>query len=251
MYQSLLPVIKPLIFEGKSGLLEITHKYNDTARLYIKEGIIEQVETKSLKGKAAASLSMQWISFTSTFSEGQPGQYTLDPQIDTMSLLSFLEKTVKNIEIINNHISSDTLIYQVDKEKLGKVSNLNEKDQKMALLFDGKNTIADIVTLAGNAELAVLTRTCRLIIAGVAKEGLPKTLLAADKREEFLDGLNDQLMDMVGPAAIVVIEDGFDTVNSSPETLAKEDIAPLLEAIGQSISDDENNTLKVWGTKFM
>jgi hypothetical protein len=251
MYQSLLPFVKPLIFEGKSGILDIVYKYNDTARLYFKEGIIEQVETKKMQGKSAASHCVQWVSFTTTFNEGATGQYTLDPAIDTMSLLSFLEKTAKNIDVINSNIPSDSIIFQVDPEKLNKANKLNEKDLKIASLFNGQRTVAQVITASGLSELAVLTRTCRLVLAGVAIEGQAKTLLSAEKQEDFLDALNDKLIDLVGPAASILVEDGFDEIHSSPETLAKEDIAPLLAAIGEQLDDEEKSILKVWGTDYM
>jgi len=251
MYQSLLPIVKPLIFEGKSGVLEIDYKYNDFARLFVKEGIIEQVETNSLKGKKAASTCMQWVNFAAKFHEGEQGQYTLDPEIDTMSLLSFLEKSAKNIEIINNNIPSNEVIYQIDAKKLNAVQNLNAKDLKMALLFDGQRSLIHIIALSGLSELVVLTRTCRLILAGVAQEGVPKNILPDQERIEFLDGLNDKLVDLVGPAASVLIDAAFDEIQTSPDSLAKEDIDPLLSAIGEMLDEDEAVAVKQWGEQYI
>ena len=251
MYQSLLPIIKPLIFEGKSGVLEIEYKYDDSARLYVKEGIIEQVETKSLRGKKAANMCMQWVSFTANFNEGEQGQYTLDPEIDTMSLLSFLEKSAKNIKIINKNIPSNEIVYQVDTKKLNSIQNLNAKDLKMALLFDGQRSLTHIIPISGLSELAVLTRTCRLILAGVAQEGVVKDVLPKHERQDFLDKLDETLVDLVGPAASILIDDGFDEIGSKPDTLAKEDIGPLLSAIGGNLDDAEKTALNAWGGKYM
>ncbi|RUM37383.1 MAG: hypothetical protein DSY58_03995 [Desulfobulbus sp.] len=251
MYQSLLPTVKPLIFEGKSGVLQIDYKYNDTAKLYVKEGIIEQVETHSQKGKRAASMCMQWLSFTTSFKEGAQGEYTLDPEIDTMSLLSFLEKTAKNIDVINNNIPSNDTIYRVDTDKLNAAKNLNAKDLKVALLFDGQRSLTNIIPLSGQSELALLTRTCRLILAGVAMEGASKNILPDHERGVFLDGLNDKLMDMVGPAASVLIDDAFDEIQASPESLAKEDLTPLLNTIGSQLEDDEATALIQWGAEYI
>ena len=251
MYQSLLPIIKPLIFEGKSGVLEIEYKYDDTARLYVKEGIIEQVETKSLRGKKAASMCMQWVSFTAQFNEGEIGQYTLDPEIDTMALLSFLEKSAKNIEVIKKNIPSNEAVYQVDAKKLNSAKNMNAKDLKMALLFDGQRSLTHIIPISGLSELAVLTRTCRLILAGVAREGVAKEILPAQERQEFLEKLDEILVDLVGPAASILIDDGFDEIGTTPDNLAKEDIGPLLSAIGENLDDTEKTTLKTWGAKYI
>jgi len=252
MYQSLLPILKPLVFEGKSGILEIVHKYDDTARLYLKEGIVEQVETKSIQGKDAASSCMRWISFSTTFQEGHDGTYTPDPAIDTMSLLSFLEKTFKNIAIINDKIPDDSVIFQVDSEKLNNASKLNASDYKMALLLDGQRNIPKIIAMSGQSELAVLTRICRLLLAGVVKEKVAasKEVMSSEEQKQFIDALNDELMGLVGPAGTVLIEDAFEQMDLSPEMLAKEDIEPLLSAVSELLDDEEKTALNQWSKSY-
>lgn len=253
MYQSLLPILKPLVFEGKSGILEVIHKYDDTARLYIKEGIVEQVETKNVQGKDAASSCMRWVSISTTFQEGNSSDYTPDPAIDTMSLLSFLEKTFKNITIINDKIPDDTVIFQVDPEKLNNASKLNASDYKMALLLDGQRDITQIIAMSGQPELAVLTRICRLLMAGVAREKVEraKEVMSSQEQKQFLTALNDELMDLVGPAGSVLVEDAFEQMNLSPETLAKEDVAPLLAAVAELLEDEEKAALNTWSKSYI
>ncbi|HID70872.1 MAG TPA: hypothetical protein EYP35_10570 [Desulfobacterales bacterium] len=252
MYQSLLPILKPLVFEGKSGTLEVVHKYDDTARLYIKEGIVEQVETKSIQGKDAASSCMRWVSISATFQEGNHTNYTPDPSIDTMSLLSFLEKTFKNITIINDKIPDDNVIFQVDPEKLNNAAKLNASDYKMALLIDGQRDIAQIIAMSGQSELAVLTRICRLLLAGVAKEkeAASKEVMSSQEQNKFLTALNDELMGLVGPAGAVLVEDAFEQMDLSPEMLAKEDIGPLLSAVAELLEDEEKVALNQWSKNY-
>ena len=118
MYQSLLHILKPLVFEGKSGTLHVIHKYGDQARLFIKEGIIDQVETNTKSGKQAAETCVQWVSINASFQEGKQDHYTPDPSVDTNALLSYLEKTHKNINIISRNILDDRAILQIDSDKL-------------------------------------------------------------------------------------------------------------------------------------
>jgi hypothetical protein len=252
MYQSLLPILKPLVFEGKSGVLEVVHKYGDTARLYIKEGIVEQVETENLKGKEAAAHCMRWISISATFQEENLRTYSPDPEIDTMSLLSFLEKTLSNITTINKRIQNDNVVFQVDPVKLNSVTKLNASDYKIALLLDGERDIAQIIAMSSQSELVVLTRICRLLIAGVAKkkENAPKKVMTDEEQKQFLAALHDELIDLVGPAGDVLVEDAFEQLHLKPEMLGQEDVIPLLSAISELLEDEEKEALKQWHKNY-
>ncbi len=250
MYQSLLPILKPLIFEGKGGILEVTHKYNDTARIYLKEGIIEQVETKNMHGRKAALTCIQWISITTSFKENEQGNYLADPEIDTMSILSFLEKTFKNIPIINDNIPNDTIACQVDSHKLQKSDKLNANDLKIALLLDGQTSIGSIVSIASHPELTVLTRICRLLLDGVAEKVIIKDVMPSREREDFLDALEEKITDMVGPAGGFLIDNGFGEIGSSRDKLTREEIGQLVSSIGESLEDNEKAELEEWGTKY-
>lgn len=251
MYQSLLFVLKPLVFEGKSGVLKIVHKYDDTALVYLKEGIVEQVETKTLQGKKAASACIQWLSVETSFNEGVQGGYTPDAEIETTSLLSFLEKTAKNIRVINDKIPDENIVLRIDSSKLQSAKKLGADDIKMAMLFDGRRTIAQVVSISDFSELAVLTRTCRLLLSGVAREAVVKDVMPEKERTDFLSGLRDKLTDLIGPAGEVLVDDAFESTGLRPSTLAKEDLLLLLSAIGELLDPEENELLKEWGKQFM
>jgi hypothetical protein len=251
MYQSLLPIVKPLVFEGKSGTLQVMHKYNDQAQLFVKEGIIEQVKTKKLQGKKAVATCARWVNITTSFQEGKQGDYTPDPEIDTNDFLSFLEKSSKNIEIIQKKISDDDAVFQIDSNKLNNAKKLGAEDLKIALLFDGKRSIEQVLPLAGKSELAVLTHTCRLIISGVAQQASSKDVIPDQEREEFLQALEEKLTDLVGPAGPILAEDALSTIGSRPDMLAQDEIGPLLSAIGTMLEDEEKVILDKWGAQFL
>jgi len=252
MYQPLLPIVKPLVFEGKSGTLHITHKYNDSARLYIQEGIIEQVETLHLQGKQAAATCVRWVNISTNFDEGHHSEYTSDPDIDTNDLLSFLEKSSKNIAIIQKKISDDQVVFKIDADKLNKAKKLGAEDLKIALLFDGKRTIEEVLGQAGKSELAVLTHTCRLIMAGVAEQVTEKKdILPQPDREELLGALDEKLTDLVGPAGAILVEDAFEKIGSETETLAQSEVGPLFNEIKVMLDDDEKEDFAAWAKKFL
>jgi len=251
MYQSLLPIVKPLVFEGKSGVLQVTHKYDDQAQLFVQEGIIEQVKTKHLQGKKAVATCARWVNITTRFEEGKQDDYTPDPEIDTNDFLSFLEKSAKNIEVIRKKIAGDDAVFQIDSNKLNNAKKLGAEDLKIALLFDGKRSIEQILPLSGKSELAVLTHTCRLIMSGVAGQATAKDVLPKEEREAFLQALDEKLTDLVGPAGSILVEDALETIGSRTDMLTQDEISPLLSAIGTMLEDDEKVSLDEWGEKFV
>ncbi len=251
MYQSLLPILKPLVFEGKSGVLKITHKYDDQAQLFLREGIIEQVKTTNLRGRQAAARCAGWISITTEFQEGQDDGYTPDPEIDTNSFLSYIEKTFKTIEIINKYITDDSVILQIDINKLNKVDKLKAEDFKIALLFDGKRSIEQVLSMSNKAELAVLAHTSRLIMAKVANKVTQKDVMPKQEQEDFLESLNTKLTDLIGPAGPILVDDAFETINSGPDMLAREEIPSLVAAVGVLLDDEERVELDKWSEQYI
>ncbi len=250
MYQSLLPTLKPLIFEGKSGILKITHRYNDQAQLFLREGIIEQVETTSLRGKQAAAACARWVSITTEFVEGQSDNYTPDPEIDTNSFLSFVEKIFNTIETINKNIPDNDVILQIDTDKLHKTDKLSAENLKIALLFDGVRNIEQVLLLSGKSELAVLAHTCKLVMAGVANKVTIKNVMPKQDREKFLELLNAKLTDLIGPAGLILVDDAFEKIGSDPETLTREEIPALIAEIGVLLDDKELVELDKWSTTY-
>ena len=252
MYQPLLPIVKPLVFEGKSGILHISHKYNDSAQLYIKEGIIEQVETLHLQGKNAAAACARWVNITASFNEGDQGTGTPDPEIDTNEFLSFLEKSSKNIAIIRQKIENDQAVFKIDADKLNKAQKLSADDLKIALLFDGKRTIEEVLELSGKSELAVLTHTCRLIMEGVAEQvRIKKDVLPPQDREALLNALDEKLTDLVGPAGTILVEDAFEKIGSEAENLAQSEIGPFFDEIKEMLDDNEKENFAGWAKQFL
>jgi len=251
MYQSLFPILKPLVYEGKSGVLHVVHEYDDEASIYLKEGIVVQVKTSNLSGNKAASACSRWVSISTRFKEGDPGTYVADQEINTTSLLSYLEKAQKNITIIAKNIEGNHVVYRIDSDRLHAATKLNKEDFKVALLFDGKRTLADVVRMAEQSELAVLTHTCKLILAGVASAAPTKKIMQKQDRIDFLSALNQQLIELVGPAGPVLVDDAFKTIGSHPYTLALEEIPDLLTEVGVMLDDSEKEIIARWSEQYM
>ncbi len=250
MYQSLLSVLKPLVFNGKSGVLHVEYKYDDQARLYLKEGLVEQVETGRLQGQKAAYTCMRWVSISTDFQEGEQDGYTPDPAIDTNAILSYLEKAAKNIEVINKYIPDPDAVFRVDSGRLHRAKKLNAEDFKIALLLDGKRSLSEVLAISGKSELAVLTHACKLILAGVARPAPAKKSMPEKERNDFLHALQDKLTELVGPAGSLLIEDAFSAMGIDAESLAREDIPQLLQEIGTLLDAEEREALAGWSDEY-
>jgi hypothetical protein len=248
MYQSLLSVLKPLVFEGKSGVLEIVHKYDDRGFFYLNEGIIERVETKNLQGRQAAAACVRWVNISTRFSEGLQENYIPDPDVDTNEILSYLEKVYKNISVINDKISDDNAIFQADFDRIGEVERLSAGDLKVAMLLDGERNIEQVMRKSGKSELAVLTHICRLMVAGVIQQKISKNVLDTAEQNDLLASLEKVLIELVGPAAPILIEDSFEEIQSRPGTLAKEDVLSLFSAIRKELSGDDRARFDAWSS---
>ncbi len=251
MYQSLLPVLKPLVFEGKSGVLEIVHKYDDRGFFYLNEGIIEQVETKNLQGRKAAAACVRWVNITVRFREGAREKYIPDPDVDTNEILSYLEKVHRNIAVINDKISDENAIFQADFDRIGEVERLSAGDLKVAMLLDGERSIEQVMRKSGKSELAVLTHICRLMIAGVIQQKISKNVLDTDKQNDLLASLETVLIELVGPAAPILIEDSFEEIQSRPGMLAKEDVQALFSAIRKELSGEDKVLFDDWSSSVL
>ncbi len=250
MYRALFSILKPLIFDGKSGVLRIDYKYEDRAFLYLKEGLVEQVETSRLKGLKAAHACMRWVSITTEFREGRADGYQPDPDIDTNAILSYLEKAAKNIGVITKYIPDDDTVFRVDASKLHQTTKLNAEDFKIALLLDGRRSVAEVLAMSGKSELAVLTHVCKLILAGVARPAPAREGMPDEERNDFLQALNKKLTELVGPAAYLLVEDAFHAMGTGPESLARDEIPRLLGEIGTLLETDEQEALVRWSKRY-
>ena len=251
MYQSILPTLKPLVFEGKSGLLEVEYRYDDRARFFINEGIIEQVETKSLKGDKAAIACAKWASITITFVEGEQKSFLLSRQVDTNVILSYLEKVYKNIKIINENISDNGTIFQVDHDKLNASGKLNVEDFKIALFLDGKNSVEQIIAKSDKSELAILTHICKLVLAGVARQIIQKDVMVQEDQDSFIQSLSALLIVLVGPAGPILLEDCIKSIDSEPGMLAKAEIPALVKVIKAELDDKDGAEIEAWSKSYI
>lgn len=224
----------------------------DQALFYLKEGMIEQVTTSRLQGAKAVKLLSGWVSVTTTFLEGKQGSTPPATKIGTAPILALLEKTSKNLAVIEKKIPDHSIILHINSSKLSASKTLKEEDIKVAALFDGTRSIGQVVELSGKSELVLLTYTCRLLMAGVAKERVVlKTVMGEEEQILLLHSLDETLTELIGLVAPILVDDAFAEIQSQPDMLSKEEVPLLLAAIRKKLDDTEQEELDKWEREYM
>jgi len=251
MYRSLYEEIKPLIFNGESGVLNIDYEYGDSARIVLNEGLIEGVLTQRLNGKEAVETIAKWASFSARFSKDKNGINQNLIAIDTSDFLSILEKVDKIIKKINTVIPSNNAIFKGDTTKVDKHKRFSSVDFKIMLLLDGKRPLKKVVPESGYSELDVLISIFRLVSSGIVRFLSDNVSMPDNEREAFISTLSNKLTEFVGPAAAILVHDAFQALGHGPEMLAREEIPKIIESVYDPLDKKEREALAQWSLDFM
>lgn len=251
MYQPLLPILKPLVFEGKSGMLTVSHTTGEFAHFYLKEGIIEQVSTSLLEGPRAIKQCMGWVDIECSFSEDEQGSYSPAAGIDIAAILAHLEKVSKNIAVIQKRVPAGDSILHIDANTLSHTESLGANDLKIAMLFNGRRSITEVIAASGKSDLAALTHTCRLVMAKVLLAAPCKIPMIEEERNFLLHSLEQMLLELVGLAGPLLVRDAFAKIEVHLEELSQEDIRPLLNAIAEMLDEGEKEELAAWEVGYL
>ncbi|MEA3230269.1 MAG: hypothetical protein U9Q05_00740 [Thermodesulfobacteriota bacterium] len=250
MYDSLYEKVKPLIYNGESGILIIHHEYGGKARVVLVEGLVEGVIIGELSGKAAVRTCAKWASISTVFLQDEKEKKEELIAVDTSKFLSIFEKAHKMIQKINSIVPGNDAAFKGDPRRVHKHKRYSPVDSKVMRLMDGKRNISRIVTESGFPELDVLISVYRLGSAGVARLLPAGSLITDEERVEFLSALTKRLMEFVGPAAEVLISDAFETLGHGPETLARKEISEIIESVVNPLDIDEKTSIVRWSMAY-
>lgn len=251
MYRSLYEEVKPLIFNGESGILHISYEYGGAAKIVLNEGLIEGVLTEKNEGKGAMEAIAKWISISTRFSQNEKEIGSSLATIDTSSFLSILEKVHKIIQKINTVIPSNNAIFKGDTNKVDKHKRFSSVDFKIMLLLDGKRPLKKVVPESGYSELDVLISVYRLVSSDIAKFLSDSIPMPEKERADFVNTLSEKLMEFVGPAASILISDAFKALGHGPEMLSREEIPRLIESVYDPLEKKEQEALARWSLAFL
>lgn len=250
MYKSLLSTLKPLVFEGKSGVLHVTHKYNDQARIFLKEGIVDQVETMTLQGKKAADACTHWLSITTEFVEGEQSDYTPDSEVDTNSLLSLLEKVAVTIDAIVKIMPELDVIIGIDMVKLRSNDTLSNSCRRIAKIYDGMSSVEDVLQQSEFSERVILTNTCKLLMAGIAERRTVQSLMSVHEREDFFQMLKDRLVQLIGPVGVLLVDEVLDKISLRGDQLTWKEVPLILDGLAENLEGKQKKEFLTWSSSY-
>lgn len=251
MYRSLYENIKPLIFNGESGILSIDYEYGDSARIILNEGLIEGVLTERIDGKQAVETIAKWVSFSTRFSPDEKEARENLLTIDTSNFLSILEKVHKITQKINTVIPSNNAIFKGDTNKVDKHKRFSSVDFKIMLLLDGKRPLKKVVPESGYSELDVLISIFRLVSSGIARFLSDSIPMPDTEREAFINTLSNKLTEFVGPAAAILVNDAFQALGHGTEMLSREEVPRIIESVYDPLEKKEKEDLVQWSLDFL
>lgn len=272
MSQSLYSILKPLVFEGESGVLLVKHRYGGEGTIELREGLIADVQTGDKSGRDAIMTLNCWVSIGCEFKAGAANQGAVTSGVDTSEVLKFLEKVESITQKINKFIPDHQIVFSVSAAKLKNNSKLTGKDLKHAQRVDGVKSVEMLIRESPEREIDVLARICRLVSLGIAtivenvaepkevetiadadvepsKEGV--TALAADKRLSFLAGLEKKLGNHFGPAAGIFIGELLTDMGFQAKTLTEDQAYDLIDKLGEHMDDGEVAQIEYWATNAL
>lgn len=251
MYQSILSVLKSLIYDKKTGVLSVTNDFNEQASIFFEKGLIQQVEIGEAQGRKPLLICIQWLRIEAVFQEGDLWAYSPDTAINTNETVSLLEKMQVGIEKINKNIPSDDSVLCFDSSKLKNIGKINAKYFKIALLFNGKRTLKQAREKSTLTDMVFLVNACDLIKLDILAKKESKVSLSTVDRKFFLQKLDTKLSEFVGPATSFLVDDAFEAINSRTDTLKHTDIPMLIEHIGQSLDAEDKGEFEVWSKAYL
>jgi hypothetical protein len=162
--------------------------------------------------------------------------------MDFVKLLAGMDKI---INAIRNDIPSNDARFKI------LVENWQEKTisvQQLMLItkLDGHHSVRQVVAESGIAELEVLKLIQCLYRKGLVKEVNSQRTMNQEDIDNFLDDLRSKLLDLVGPAADVVIQKAFESLGIDPDFLARSQITSVFESISDHLDDMEYEVFNHW-----
>jgi len=251
LYRSLYKILNPLVKMQSKGILKIQHEYGSDAEIFLSDGLIQSVKVGERNGKDAINALIGWVSISDEFTDDE----TIGPGhgsgIDTDELLTMLAKVDKRVGMIKKLVPGNDAVFRVTPNEMIGEMNFSPQKLKVIIAISGKRTVKEIVLKSGLSELLVLS-----IIGELCQQGLALMVSAQKPMEDkervyFLNSLNEVLVELVGPAADVIIDDAFESIESDSKLLSRNQIAELIDAISYHLNSDEQLFFKKWGTDYI
>ncbi len=246
MYSSLYTRLKSLVEDKATGVMLVNYKYGGQGKLYLENGEFVGCEVGNTRGVDAAKKLSRWLSFNSRFIEDMLVQRSNQAGFSTQDFLGHLGKVKNWVEKVQKVVPQNSARFKMHVNGSKNSVKLKPAQLKVALALDGNKTITQLVSELKISEFDVLNTIFHLSELGIAEMIGAHRPMENAQREAFLASLKEILSDIIGPAAEVIIDDAFETINSEEKYLARREIPDLIRAIAMHLDPDEKTVFSDW-----
>jgi hypothetical protein len=233
----LLDILNLLIHEKKTGKVTLK-KGNTIGEIFVENGDIIHGGAESHNGEEAVYLMMTWMI----------GQFSYTPDVSpdsktvktpTEQILSEGVHRVQEWEEIRKAIPSTDIAFKLSTRKGTDDVVLKAGEWNLLIRINGVKTVSDLSRELGATEIETAKKLYRLLtekLVEVAEKPLQPAKRTVGKT--FFDKVQEELTQIMGPIAPVVIEDNVSEMEEKVSAFPRDRAAELVERISSEISNE-------------
>jgi len=237
-----LPDVLRLLISGRqTGRLDLSNG-EASAVVYLESGNVVHAVNGAQMGERAAFSLMAWREGSFGFVPNQPAP---EVSISTPSVQLLEEgsrmadKWAENMQVVPG---MDAVFRLSQASSAGAISLEPEEWQVLAQV-DGVRDVVDIAEALGRDELDVTTVLAHLVRSGLVEcKQRRERDFTVTVNTVFLERLDAEFLDLVGPLGPVIIDDEMANMGHSRQTFPVTRVAELIERISADIEDHVKRT---------
>lgn len=250
MYRSLYQILKPRIEAKESGVVKLLHASRQDGAVQLDKGAIVGLVQGDATGVDAARIMFRWVNVAAMFIQGETMSMPLQQRLNTSAILDQLKKIDPSIPVFKKVIGGCDAVFQFTGQQIAGTQQFSQQELNLSFLLDGKLALKEVQGKSDMSELDLLVTLCKLIKTGLVKVVRPHQSMDEQKRSELLDQIEDELSEITGPVASIIINDAFKAIGAPAEELAECDIPHLFSVISFHLEEDEREAFNRWVESF-
>ena len=227
-------VLGLLVAGGQTGRLDIRDGVKKEV-VHLRQGqLIHAVEGPNM-GVTALNALTGWPRGDFDFVAGAPCPEE-SIKTPTDGLLKDTSRRAEQWKHIRPMISDSAAVFKFSQDGMVNSISLEPEDWRVLAQVNGTLGLAAIANMLSEDELAV-----GVVLAKLARAGLleavqnPQPVAGPAIAGSFLSRLNDELVEIIGPMAPMIIEEAVAALGETKTTLPRAKVAALIERIGAEI----------------
>lgn len=244
MYQSLYSILSSLISKKKNGKLSLFHDDGKTGTITVQDGSVIAIKSRNDQGLAAGHKLAMWIRFQSEFDDLSQ-DYTINiAGSESDEYLKYLRTVEKKSSDITKVVTFDGTRYKFLVEGLKGNKEFKPNEIKVAMALDGKTAIEEVVKNTGIEDLLVLAYIFKLNKLGLIRKSAREEVLLETQETFFVTSITKILVEFLGPAAELIIDDAFENLQSSRGMVYKNELPQVIANISGHLEGNESLEFK-------